>query len=384
MHVLLTGLGLILAAAAAAYAVLVALAAALAAARPRRPGGYHPDAVGPAVTVLKPLCGNEFELYERLHSLCAQDYPRFQVIFGVQNPADSALPVVRRLQRQFDTLDIECVIDPTRHGVNAKVSNLVNMLARARHELLIIADSDIAVPPDYLTRVLAPLADPQVGLVTCPYIGRAGAGLWSALGAQFINDWFMPSVYFAALFGSQAFVSGATIALRREVLARCGGLTGLVDQLADDFKLGAQMRALGLRVILSDLCVHTTVDEASLAAFCQHTLRWLRTIKAVRPWSYAGCFITFSLPMAVLGAALARFQPGALILLAVTAAARLMLHFGRHADGWRRDPWRQVGLIPLHDALLLALWCWSFGGREVSWRRERFGIARDGSLHRVR
>jgi ceramide glucosyltransferase len=334
--------------------------------------------------VLKPLCGDEFELYERLRSLCIQDYPRFQVIFGLQNPADSALPVVRRLQQQFDTLDIECVIDPTRHGVNAKVSNLVNMLSRARHDLLIIADSDIEVPPDYLARVLAPLADAQVGLVTCAYTGRPRHGLWSALGAQFINDWFMPSVYFAALFGSRAFVSGATIALRREVLARCGGLSGLVDQLADDFKLGAQMRALNLRVILSDLCVVTTVDEASLAAFCRHTLRWLRTIKAVRPWSYTGCFITFSLPMAVLGAALARFHPGALVLLGVTAAARLMLHFGPHAAGSRRERWRQLGLIPLHDALLLALWCWSFGGREVSWRRERFGVARDGSLHRVR
>jgi len=334
--------------------------------------------------VLKPLCGDEFELYERLRSFCVQDYPQFQVIFGLQNPADSALPVVRRLQQQFATLDIECVIDPTRHGVNAKISNLVNMLSRARHDLLLIADSDIEVPPDYLTRVLAPLADPQIGLVTCPYTGRPRGGLWSALGAQFINDWFMPSVYFAAMFGSRAFVSGATIALRRDVLARCGGLSGLVDQLADDFKLGAQMRALKLRVMLSDLCVDTTVDEPSLAAFCRHTLRWLRTIKAVRPWSYAGCFMTFSLPMAVLGAALARFDPRALVLLGVTAAARLMLHFGRHAAGSRRERWRQLGLIPMHDALLLALWCCSFGGREVSWRRERFGIARDGSLHRVR
>jgi len=219
MHALLTKLGLILAAAAAAYAVLAALASALAAARTRH-RACDSGAVLPAVTVLKPLCGAEFELYERLCALCAQDYPRFQVVFGVQNPADTALPVARRVQQQFAALDIECVIDPTRHGVNAKISNLVNMLPRARHDLLILADSDIAVPPDYLRRVLAPLHDPRVGLVTCAYAGRAGPGLWSALGAQFINDWFMPSVYFAALFGSQWFVSGATIALRRELLAR--------------------------------------------------------------------------------------------------------------------------------------------------------------------
>ena len=378
MHALLTKLGLILAAAAAAYAVLAALASALAAARTRH-RACDSGAVLPAVTVLKPLCGAEFELYERLCALCAQDYPRFQVVFGVQNPADTALPVARRVQQQFAALDIECVIDPTHHGVNAKISNLVNMLPRARHDLLILADSDIAVPPDYLRRVLAPLHDPRVGLVTCAYAGRAGPGLWSALGAQFINDWFMPSVYFAALFGSQWFVSGATIALRRELLARCGGLKGLADQLADDFQLGARMRGLGLRVVLSDLRVHTVVDEPSLAALCRHSLRWLRTIRAVRPWAYAGCFITFSLPMAVLGAALARFQSGALILLAITVAARLVLHFGSHRDGWR-----QLGLIPLHDVLLLTLWCWAFGGREVSWRQQRFGVGRDGSLHRIR
>ena len=243
MHGLLAELGLILTAAVATYAVLAALATVIAAARSRRAA---PDSGGvrPAVSVLKPLCGSEAELYERLCALCAQDYRPFQVVFGVQNPADGALPVARRVQQQFGALDIECVIDTTRHGVNAKVSNLLNMLPLAKHDLLIIADSDIEVPRDYLQRVVAPLADPRVGLVTCGYLGRAGPGLWSALGAQFINAWFMPSVYFAAMFGSQWFVSGATIALRREVLTRCGGLGSLADQLADDFQLGAQMRAL--------------------------------------------------------------------------------------------------------------------------------------------
>lgn len=378
MHGLLTGLGLVLAAAAAAYALLAAIAVVIATVRPRRSASCATPA-RPAVTVLKPLCGNEYELYEQLCSVCAQDYPQFQLIFGLQNPSDTALPSVRRVQHQFHALDIDCVIDPTRHGVNAKVSNLINMLSRCKHDLLIIADSDIEVPPDYLARVLAPLADPRVGLVTCPYAGRARAGLWSALGALFINDWFMPSVRLAALFGSQAFVSGATIALRREVLARSGGLAALADQLADDFKLGVQVRALGLQIVLSDLCVDTVVDEPSLVAFWGHTLRWLRTIRSVQPWGYACCFITFSLPMAVLGAALTRFQPMALILLGITVGARLVLHFGRHPRGWR-----QLGLIPLHDALLLALWCWSFRRREVSWRQERYGIGRDGSLHRVR
>jgi ceramide glucosyltransferase len=379
MHGLLAGpgLGLGLAGATAAYALVAVTAVALAARRWRRSPSYV-GLARPAVTVLKPLCGHEFALYEQLCSVCAQDYPQFQLIFGLQNPGDTALPAVQRVQRQFGALDIDCVIDATRHGVNAKVSNLINMLSRCRHELLIIADSDIAVPPDYLARVLAPLADPRVGLVTCPYAGRARAGLWSALGAQFINDWFMPSVCVSALFRSQAFISGATIALRREVLERSGGLAALADRLADDYKLGTQVRGLGLQIALSDLCVETMVDEPSLAALWEHTLRWLRTIRSLRPWGFACLFITFSLPMAVLGAALARFQPLALILLGITFAARLVLHLQRGPRGWL-----QLALVPLHDALLLALWCWSFLGRKVSWRQQRFGVGRDGSLHRV-
>jgi ceramide glucosyltransferase len=377
MHGLLAGTGLVVGAAAATYAVLTALASAIAATRPRRLVG-DTAAAAPAVSVLKPLCGHEYGLYEQLRSVCVQNYPDFQIVLGLQNPQDSALPAVRLLKHHFDAVDIDCVIDATRHGANAKVSNLINMLPHCRHELLIMADSDIEVPPDYLERVLAPLDDPRVGLVTCPYIGRARCGLWSALGAMFINDWFMPNVRLAALFGSQAFVSGATIAMRRAVLERSGGLAALCDQLADDYQLGIQVRALGLSVAMSELAVDTLVDEPSLAALCEHTSRWLRTIRSVRPGGYACCFITFSLPMALLGAALAAFAPMALILLGITVAARLVLHFPRHARGWR-----QLVLIPLHDALLLTLWCCSFRGREVSWRRERFGIGRGGSLHRI-
>jgi ceramide glucosyltransferase len=298
------------------------------------------------------------------------------------------------VQRRFPLLDIQCVIDSTCRGIHSKVSNLINMASHARHDLLIIADSDIAAPPDYFARVLAPLDDPRVGLVTCPYVGRACDGVWSKLGALFINDWFMPNVQLAALFGSHSFVAGATIALRREVLRRSGGLAALADQLADDFKLGAQVRGLGLSIVLSDLCVQTLVDEPTLAALWGHKLRWLRTIRSLQPWGYACCFITFSLPMAVLGAALARFHPVALVLLGITVGARLVLHFGRQSGsgqpGGEQGGLRgggglgQIGLVALHDALLLALWCWSFRTREVSWRQEHFGVGRDGSLHRVR
>ncbi len=381
MHGPWTSLGWLLAALAAAYAILAA--AAVAGARTRaRAARSEGERARPPVTLLKPLCGEEFGLYEHLRSFCTQDYPLFQIVFGVQDGADGAVRVVRSLQQEFPALDIELVIDARRHGSNAKVSSLINMLPRARYQVLLFADSDIRVPPDYLSQVLAPLAEPDVGLVTCPYVGRARAGASSALGALFINDWFMPQVRVAALFGSQAFVSGATIALRREVLERSGGLAAIADQLADDFKLGEQVRALGLRVVLSGLRVDTVVDEPGFAAWWQHSLRGLRTIYSIQPWGYAFCFLTFSLPLALAGAALAHFDATALILLGITAAARLVLHFHLRRGGTRAERLQLVLLLP-HDLLLLALWCWSFRNREVTWRQERFGIGRDGSLRRI-
>ena len=356
------------------------------AATPPRPPSHPPSpgadtAVSPAVTVLKPLCGAEQGLYEQLRSFCVQDYPCYQLIFGVREAHDPALQVVRQLQAEFPALDSALVIDPTLHGCNAKISNLINMLPRARHDRLILADSDITVPRDYLARVLAPLADAGVGLVTCPYRGRALPGLPSELGAMFINDWFIPSVMLAERFGSHTFVSGATIAMRAQLLAALGGLHSLADQLADDYKLGELVRLHGQRIVLSDLTVETTVHEPTLAALCRHELRWLRTIQASQPLGYAACFPSFPLPTVLVGAALTGFTPAALTLVGITAAARLVLHY--FAGGGGRVRWKQLGLLPLREALLTALWAWSFGRREIVWREQRFGIGQDGSLFRV-
>ena len=174
-----------------------------------------------------------------------------------------------------------------QHGSSGKVSNLINMMPLARYDYLVIADSDVRVAPDYLARVVPPLLDSEVGIVTCPYRGCPGRGTWSLLESAFINDWFMPSVYVAALLGSRAFAFGATIGLRREVLARIGGFISIADQLADDYRLGELTRRMGLRTVLSEVVVGTVVDECSLDDLVRHELRWLRTIRAVRPLGYA-------------------------------------------------------------------------------------------------
>ncbi|TLY97884.1 MAG: glycosyltransferase [Gammaproteobacteria bacterium] len=368
--------GTALAALAAGYTTL----AGIALRRPANPGrllARQPEREAmPAVTILKPLCGAEHGLYERLRSFCEQRYPDFQIVFGVRDPGDPALTAVRQLQRDFPALDLEVAADPSQHGTNAKVSNLINMMPHARHDYLVIADSDVQVPCDYLERVIAPLADEGVGIVTCPYRGVPRPGLWSLLGSMFVNEWFMPSVRVAALLGSRELAFGATIALRRESLERIGGFAALANRLADDYALGELTRQRGLTTVLSGLEVETSVDEAGAGDLLRHVLRWLRTIRAVRPVGYALSGITFGLPVAILGTALARGTALAVALLAVTAAARVMID---SAPRRSCSPWMQLWVIPLADLLAFALWCWSFATREVEWRHTRYRVARDGT-----
>jgi ceramide glucosyltransferase len=341
------------------------------------------------VTVLKPLCGAEPGLEQALESLCGQCDSSVQIVFGVQDPADPALPIARALAARYPALDIAIVVDSSRHGHSAKVSNLINMMRVARHDYLVLADSDVHVPAGYLAGVCAPLADPTVGIVTCPYRGRPGrssgaAGVCSELAALFVNDWFMPSVRVASWLGSRAFAFGATIALRRAVLEDIGGFAAIADQLADDYRLGELTRRRGLRTVLSSVVVETTLDEPGWRALIQHETRWLRTIRAVRPAGYITLWVTFSLPVAALGCAMAGGAPAALAVLIATATARVMLHFAAGAPGpGRIGSWHRLWLLPVSDGLGFALWCWGFATREVQWRQARYRVARDGSARPV-
>src|SRR5665213_28377 len=172
---------------------------------------FTPSAL-PPVTILKPLCGAEPETYACLRSFCDQAYPEFQLIFGVCDPHDPVVAIVNRLQGEFPLRDLQLAVERRQHGSNRKVSNLINMMPLARHEFLVLSDSDVQVKRDYLAKVVAPLLDAGVGIVTCAYRGRPRQGLWSLLGALFINEWFIPSVRVAAMAGSRAFAFGTTIA----------------------------------------------------------------------------------------------------------------------------------------------------------------------------
>ena len=371
----LNGVGTALAAVAMGYTLIAWIASRGGrAAEPRRPAPLPP------VTVLKPLCGGEHELYGHLRSFCEQTHPAVQIVFGVRDPHDPALEAVYRLQSEFPQLDLQVAINPAQHGTSSKVSNLVNMMPLARHDYLVIADSDVRVAPDYLERVIAPLLDERVGIVTCLYRGCPRPGLWSLLGSMFVNEWFMPSVRVAALFGSRSFAFGATIALRRETLFRIGGFRAIADQLPDDYRLGELTRRVGLRTVLCDAEVETCVDEPALVDLVRHQLRWLRTIRTVQPLGYALAGVTFGVPAAIVGSLLAGGSVVTLAMVAVTVMARLMLNSPPRNS---RSLLAQLWLVALNDLLGFALWCWSFTTRRVHWRQARYRVARDGTIHPI-
>ena len=341
------------------------------------------------VSVLKPLCGAEPRLYENLATFCEQRHPRFQLLFGVSSPVDPAIAVVRRLKAAYPGHDIELVVDPSVHGSNLKVSNLINLAARARYDAIVVADSDIAVEPDYLEIVTAPLADPEVGVVTCLYSARSIGGFWPRVGALFINEWFAPSVRVAHSTGSRAFGFGATLALSRATLERIGGFAALKDCLADDYLLARYARDHGLATVLAPVVVATDVIEPTFGALWLRETRWLRTIRSVNPAGFASLFITFTTPwlvLGVLGYALLAASGGigtcaatrtALAALATATTggiiARLVLHV-RASGSWGTF-WRDLPLVPLRDVLLALQWLAAAFGSHVIWRGVRVSVA---------
>jgi len=271
----------------------------------RTPRLVASDSPSPPVTILKPLHGDEPLLEAALESFCQQKYPAFQIVFGVQHPDDAAISVVRRLQKRHAGLDIALVIDTTQHGDNRKVGNLINMRHAARHEILVISDSDIHVPPTYLQDVIWSLMRPGVGLATTLYAGLPASNtLVRRLSASQINYNFLPGVLMSRLLGRQDCL-GATMALRQTVLDKIGGFRRLVDHVADDSVLGKAVLAAGLTIAIAPCMTWTTSGETSWRELLTHELRWGRTVKNVEPIGYglssiqlplfwAGCAVAFS------------------------------------------------------------------------------------------
>jgi ceramide glucosyltransferase len=330
------------------------------------------------VSVLKPLCGEDQGLEENLRSFCRQDHPRMQVVFGVQDPGDPAIAVVRRIIADAPGADLVLVVDGSGRGGNRKVANLQNMLPAARHPVIVMADSDMRVRPDYLAEVTAPLADPATGLVTCLYRGVAADGLWSRLAALYVNHGFLPQAVVAAAFGERNGCFGATIALRRTTLDAIGGFAAVADALADDHALGAAVRRLGLRVVLSPYIVDNIMAEPSLAALFRHELRWVRTIRMISPAGFIGSVVTQPVILALAALALGMPWLAGLAMLGGALACRVVMV--RMIDHALRLPVTPLWLVLPRDLLSFVVFAASFFTRKVAWRDRTFRIGRNGQL----
>lgn len=337
--------------------------------------------IKPAVSILKPLKGVDPEIYESFRSHCLQDYPQYEIVFGVSDANDPAIASVRQLQAEFPDKAIRLIVCPERLGANVKVSNLEQMLAVAQYEHLIVNDSDIRVQPDYLRKVMAPLADDRVGMVTCLYRGKAEATLGSKLEALGISTDFCASVLVAqTVERGIRYGLGSTMAFRRNDLEKIGGFRAIVDFLADDYELGHRIATLGLNIVLSDVVVETHLPPYDFAGYLSHQMRWARGVRDARLGGYIGLISTFGLFWAVVNVVLARASGWAWMLLAILLALRLVqaIVIGRGVlqDGQTlRDLW----LLPLRDLAAVAVWAASFIGHTVVWRGERFTL-KNGKL----
>ena len=333
----------------------------------------------PSVTILKPLHGDEVGLHVNLTSFCCQAYPgAVQIVFGVQDPSDDAIGTVRRLMAEFSDRDLDLVIEPHERGPNPKIANLIGMQARIRHEVVVIADSDIAVTPDYLCKVVAALQRPRVGLVTCLYRGAPDAGLWARLASMAIDYHFLPNVLVGMKMGLARPCFGSTIALRAETLRSMGGFEAFVNHLADDNAMGERVRAMGMKVAIPPLLVAHACPKRSAADLLRHELRWARTVRAVRPAGYAGLALTYPLPFALVAGFFMGFGPPALALVGLAIACRIVLQV--QVDQTLEVPARRLWLGPLRDLLSFAVYLAGFRVSVVTWRGDRYRVRADGSL----
>ncbi|HXE12278.1 MAG TPA: bacteriohopanetetrol glucosamine biosynthesis glycosyltransferase HpnI [Bryobacteraceae bacterium] len=326
------------------------------------------------VSILKPVRGLDPEMQTALRSQALQDYPEFEILFGVGDADDPAIAVIEELRREFPDVAIALHIG-AKPAQNAKVGILANLAQHATHPVWVVSDSDILVTPDYLTRITAPLEDAETGVVTCLYraASHSAASWWEAVG---IAIDFMPSTLVAPLVGVKEFGLGSTLCFRKSDLLAAGGFEALADYIADDYQLARRIVHLGKRAHLSEYVVETSLGDATWRGAWKHQLRWARTIRASKGAGFAGLFITHAGVWAIAAIAL-HWWAAATLLIGFRIAAAL-------ASGWlairiRRNPLSAL-LAPLWDLYAFAVWLWSYTSNDVEWRDRRLRIVADGKV----
>ena len=383
MHLVLTDIGWLLTAVAMVGIGYTLLAAGLVGRFMQVP--QKTTRHSPPVTILKPLHRGEPDLAQNLETFFTQTYDGpVQIIFGVHDQADPAIAVVHALRAKYPQADTAIVADTALYGANAKVSNLINMLPLARHETLVLSDSDIAVGPLWLAQVTAALARPGVGIVTCLYTGepaREGHPLWSSLAAMSTSYTFLPNAVLGASLGLASPCFGSTIALRRQTLEAVGGFAAFADQLADDYEMGRAVREMGYTLAIPAMGVGHTAAENSARDLFRHELRWSRTIRLVNQAGHLGSVVTHGFVFALLAAILLHFNAVSLALLLAALGSRLFLKL--RIDGLFGTYAGPFWLMPLRDLLSFAVFVTSLFGERVHWRGTRFAVEASGVMSQV-
>jgi ceramide glucosyltransferase len=336
------------------------------------------------MTVMKPVKGRDEDTFENLRSFLVQDYPAYQVVFGLADEDDPAREVVEKLIAGNPDRDASLVISGSMWGENQKISNLLNMYPLAKYDIIVISDSDMRVEADYLARVADGFRDESVGLVTCPYRGARPGDIGSAFEALTINSDFLPSVTVAERLEGISFALGATMAVRREALERIGGLKSLVEYLADDYQLGNRVKKAGYGLRLVPCLVDSVQGRESFSGYFMHQLRWGRTYRACRPVSYFFSVLTKGTAFSLLFLAVSGFGAIGWSVFLIDLALRFsqalyMESMLIKAPGTLRYYW----LLPVKDVLGFVLWALSFTGRTVSWKGTRFRVDSEGRMKRA-
>ena len=333
----------------------------------------------PPVTVLKPLKGPGIDLYRNLETFCDQDYPEYQIVFGVAHADDPAVEIVRALQQAHPARQIVLTIGEST-GTNAKVANLVNMMRAARHDVLVLSDADIRVRPDYLRTLVAPLADEHIGLTTCLYRGVGDFGLPSVIESLLINVDFIPMAMVGDWVGIRN-AYGASIALKRAALAGIGGFEAIRDHLADDYQLGNRIDAAGWKLAVLPYVVETVLDSQTLGDVWRHQLRWARTYRVCQPVGWFCSIVTHATLWGVLSVVAAGGAAVGWTALGLVMATRLATLLGIMRLLREPETPRHFGLVPLKDLAFSGVWIASWLGRSVVWSGQRYRVDPDGLLH---
>jgi len=332
----------------------------------------------PPISVLKPLAGAEDGLEENLRSFFEQKYPAFEILFAVRNPNDPAIAIAERLRARYPGVPSTLIVTGEPPYPNAKVYSLDRMLAAARHDLIVMADSDVRVEPRMLATLAAEFGDPRLGMATCPYRAVPGASFWSTLEAVGLNTEFIGGVLVARMLDGMKFALGPTIAARRETLREIGGFDAVKDYLAEDFVMGKLAVERGWGVILSSYVIEHRIGSQRFAANARHRLRWNRSTRRSRPWGYVGQLFTNPLPLAfLLWAARPAWWPVAAVAAGFRAAVAVAA-----AGAVLRDPLvaRLWFLVPLQDAASFLFWLGGFFGNTILWRGRRYYLRPDGKF----